>query len=497
METHPERQSVFLQSALTEANPFLSTADCLAWMDEHRSRLRVRIKPVPFAGLRKWSTNPATGNLEHDSGKFFSIAGINVQTNWGEVAEWDQPVIHQPEIGFLGILTKRFGGVLYLLMQAKCEPGNLNVVQLSPTLQATKSNYTQVHQGSRPLYLEYFLEAKRHRVLFDQLQSEQGARFLRKRNRNIIIEVDEEVPVHDNYCWLTLGQLKRLLRLDNAVNMDTRTVISGISFGSCDAAGMPAFLDQDFLRPVGDGFARELLISAVSRDGALHSLEDILSWLAGLKAHYDLLVEKIPLREVRHWVRDEHTIHHETGQYFSVLAVEVEIEKREVTRWCQPIVKPAQEGIIAFIARRVNGVLHFLVQARIESGNLDVFELAPTVQCITGNYRKVPAGKRPPFLDYVLAARPEQVRYSALLSEEGGRFYHAQNRNLILEVGDEFPVEVPENYMWMTWRQLNTLIKFNNYVNVEARSLVSTLSFLSPPASQPGQAGGFSASNHR
>ena len=70
-------------------------------------------------------------------------------------------------------------------------------------------------------------------------------------------------------------------------------------------------------------------------------------------------------------------------------------------------------------------------------------------------------------------------------------------KDLVIEAGDEFPVEVPENYMWMTWRQLNTLIKFNNYVNVEARSLVSTLSFLSPPASQPGQAGGFSASNHR
>jgi NDP-hexose 2,3-dehydratase len=31
-------------------------------------------------------------------------------------------------------------------------------VQLTPTVQATYSNYTQVHQGTRPRYVEYFLE---------------------------------------------------------------------------------------------------------------------------------------------------------------------------------------------------------------------------------------------------------------------------------------------------------------------------------------------------
>ena len=143
---------------------------------------------------------------------------------------WDQPIINQPEIGYLGILTKEINGTLYFLMQAKIEPGNVNCVQISPTLQATKSNYSQVHKGKKPAYLDYFVNVKPDHVLLDQLQSEQGARFLRKRNRNIIIKVDEDVEVLPDFRWMTLGQIKAFMHHDNMVNMDTRTVLSGIEY---------------------------------------------------------------------------------------------------------------------------------------------------------------------------------------------------------------------------------------------------------------------------
>ena len=116
-------------------------------------------------------------------GKFFSIEGVDINTNFGVKANWQQPIIHQPEIGILGIITKKINGVLHFLLQAKIEPGNINFVQLSPTLQATKSNYSQVHGGNKPAYLEYFTGSLNVKtvVLIDQLQSEQGARFLMKR----------------------------------------------------------------------------------------------------------------------------------------------------------------------------------------------------------------------------------------------------------------------------------------------------------------------------
>ena len=198
----------FLKSALTLENPFLSTEQFMDWLTEKKANVKHSITPIQFSEMENWGFNADTGNLEHDSGKFFSIKGINVKTNWGNVSEWSQPIINQPEVGFLGIITKKIDGILYFLMQAKIEPGNINAVQLSPTLQATKSNYTQVHKGTPPLYLEYFLNDRDDViVLLDQLQSEQGARFLKKRNRNIIIEVNSDINVKEDFCWLTLGQI--------------------------------------------------------------------------------------------------------------------------------------------------------------------------------------------------------------------------------------------------------------------------------------------------
>ncbi|PJA07412.1 MAG: NDP-hexose 2,3-dehydratase [Flavobacteriales bacterium CG_4_10_14_0_2_um_filter_32_8] len=464
----------FLKSVLTLENPFLSTADFMDWLQEKKNKVKHSITPIPFAELENWSFHPVTGNLVHDSGQFFTIEGIKIKTNWGVVANWNQPIINQLEIGFLGIICKKFDGILYFLMQAKIEPGNINVVQLSPTLQATKSNYTQVHKGKTPLYFDYFFDKRADvTILLDQLQSEQGARFLKKRNRNIIIEVINDIEVKEDFCWLTLGQIKQLLTFDNVVNMDTRTVISGIPYGNLDTLEVIKNVKQN-------SYERALLISELDPNNALHSVEDIISWITKHKVYAELEVEKIPLNNLTDWGKNEDSIYHVAHKYFSVIAVKAEIENREVHSWTQPMIKSAQEGIIAFIIKKINGVYHFLIQAKLESGNFDIIELAPTVQCLTGNYRKGFNEYEVNFIDYALY--PEQnnaeVRYSTFQSEEGGRFYQEQNKNMIIEVGDDFREDVPNAYIWMTLNQLKTFIKFNNYLNVQARSLLSAVKFV-------------------
>ena len=129
---------------------------------------------------------------------------------------------------------------------------------------------------------------------------------------------------------------------------------------------------------------------------------------------------------------------------------------------------------------QINGVLHFLVQAKLESGNFDIIELAPTVQCLTGNYHKGENEYEVPFLDYVLdpSSKNATVRYSTFQSEEGGRFFEEQNKNMIIEVGDDFEVNVPDKYIWMTLNQMKAFIKFNNYLNIQSRSLLSVVKFI-------------------
>ena len=65
---------------------------------------------------------------------------------------------------------------LHFLIQAKIEPGNVNKVQLSPTIQATHSNFTKVHKGAAQNTLN-ISGAGKHKIIFDQIQSEQSSRF--------------------------------------------------------------------------------------------------------------------------------------------------------------------------------------------------------------------------------------------------------------------------------------------------------------------------------
>lgn len=469
------KQLDFLISAL-HSGFCISTPEILTWMKRKNKEVKYELKQKPLSQLNGWKY--ADDRIQHQSGKFFSIQGIRITTNYGLVPTWDQPIINQPEIGFLGFIVQKKKGVLHFLLQAKIEPGNLNVVQLSPTLQATRSNYMRVHGGKTPLYLEYFTGEKKVDVLVDQLQSEQGARFYQKRNRNIIVEVgeNEEIPIYDNFVWATLGQIKQLLAEPNVVNMDSRTVISCINYGNYtekDLQLLSAFQKLD-----GNSRPDSFLYSVLSSDNHLHEMNHIIQWMTSRKFKYELNVEKIGLSEMGHWVYDGSTIEHEQKKYFSVIGVDVSIGNREVTSWQQPMVKSAQEGIIGFLVKKINGIYHFLVQAKLEAGNFDIIEMAPTVQCLTGNYRKGFNEYTIPYIEYFVDAKQENIWYSAYQSEEGGRFFKEQNLNIIVEVGDEFPVEVNENYCWMTLNQMLNFVSYNNYLNIAARSLLSAVSFI-------------------
>lgn len=471
-----DTQLDFLVSAMSHGN-FQTTDQILSWMKSQNEEVVSNIMQIPISELRGWSYRD--DRIRHNSGKFFSIDGIHIRTNYRNTPEWDQPIINQPEIGFLGFIVKKFNGVLHFLLQAKIEPGNLNIVQLSPTLQATRSNYTRVHGGKAPTYLEYFNGEKDVLILVDQLQSEQGARFLHKRNRNIIVEVgeDEELEVKEGYIWASLGQIKELLRYPNVVNMDSRTVISCINFGSYSEHSLRLLDAVKRMNGIHSSKPDSFLYSVLSGDNHLNELQDIIQWITSLKFKYELDVTPVGISEMKNWIYDGNTIHHESGKYFDVMGCRVEIGNREVVSWDQPMVRSAQEGLMGFIVKKINGIYHFLVQAKLESGNFDIVEMAPTVQCLTGNYRKGKNEYTIPYLEQILNAPKEKIWYSSYQSEEGGRFFQEQNLNIIVEVGEEFPIEVEENYCWLTLNQMLSFVTYNNYLNIAARSLLSAISF--------------------
>lgn len=419
-----------------------SSDKIVEFVNSYKKSLKVKVIKSKFSKIKNWKINDY--EIAHKSGGFFSVIGLDIKTNYGNVFHWQQPIIKQNEIGILGFITKVVNNKRLFLVQCKLEPGNINYVQLSPTLQATKSNYLQKHGGKKPLFLDFFIDYNK-KVLVDQIQSEQGARFYKKRNRNLVIEVNEEIKIKNNFFWTSLETLVDCLHVDNLVNMDTRTVLSSL-----------LFIDKNFIFKNKPDFG--------------DATKKVLNWMVKLKCNYDLDTKEIPLRGLDFWEFHQEQIIHKSKKYFKVIPVEILIEGREVKEWCQPMIESAQPGLCAFIVKKINNIYHFLVQGKVECGNLDVVEMAPTVQCLTGGYKEENS-KVLPFLTYVLNSKNKII--DNLQSEEGGRFYREENRNVIVKAKDDEVFDLPENYIWVTLSQLSFFITFNNIVNVQARNLIS------------------------
>lgn len=186
----------------------------------------MKVKKIPLNECRNWNFDNENGHISHSSGEFYRVEGFRITgSNSREVTNgWDQPLLVQEgyDGGILGLVRKRFDGIPHYLVEAKEEPGNYNIVQISPTVQATFSNLKRAHKGNGTPYSELFLnhESFPVKVIFDQWTSEDGGRLFNKRNRTMLIEFDEneDLEIYSNrFKWTSLYQLKNLIAEENAI----------------------------------------------------------------------------------------------------------------------------------------------------------------------------------------------------------------------------------------------------------------------------------------
>jgi len=219
---------------LQDWSVFHTQAEVEQWFVERRNRCPMETEVIPLRDVQGWHTDPATGNMCHESGEFFVVHGVRcTQTVDREVAMgWDQPFLTQVgyDGGRLGILRKRFQGIPHYLIEAKAEPGNYAKLQLSPTLQATFSNLGRAHRGKKPRFAEHFERTEEcgAKVLYSAWLSEDGGRLYLKRNMGIIVEVSEETPIEvpDGFIWMTMYQIKACLWHNAWINPHIRGIIA-------------------------------------------------------------------------------------------------------------------------------------------------------------------------------------------------------------------------------------------------------------------------------
>ena len=441
--------------------------EILAWVAERNANLKVSIEKTDFSYDGFWHYDEASGWVRNNNDSFFQLSGIQ-QLEDGRVVR-EQPIILQREVGYLGIICKRINGVLNFLMQAKIEPGNVNVIQISPTIQATKSNFTRKHGGKAPSYLEYFENSASYRIVVDQLQSEQSSRFLKKRNRNIMILLDEDVEVEvlPSHRWMTLGQIKAMMRYDNLVNMDTRTVLSCIPFTLSET-------EPGELEAMRGLFSDDALFRSMFKAPDYEAFHRIFNALNDGKMYAESdSVRLVPLKALDSWEMSPREIWCPAGYDFKVIYCKIEIEGREVRYWDQPLVEALAMYLLGTFTCVEDGVRKFLVRTLEEMGCFDTVELGPLMQLEPDNPRNALTPLESLFMDRL--DRGEGVLRDVILSEEGGRFYHEQNRNVLIEIDRDAVGPLPKGCFWVDFATLNHMMQFNNCVNIQLRNLTALL----------------------
>lgn len=443
----------------SSANSQYTEQELLDWVFERKRHTKVNIIKSDINKSKFWFYDLESGVVRNQNNSFFQISGLRAVEN-GRIL-YEQPILLQEEIGYLGIICKNINGVLHFLMQAKIEPGNINCVQISPTIQATKSNFTQKHGGAKPIYVDYFLNADKHTILFDQILSEQSSRFLGKRNRNIIILVDENVEETSTHRWMTLYQIKQFMKIPNLVNMDTRTVLSCLPIlWNPSSSGVEEFFNDKALY-------RSMFFANK------YELPTIYHYINNYKMFNEQTRRLVPLFDLKDWeFNDNHEFACRHPFSFKLIHSDIEIEGREVRHWDQPLLEANGRATFGLFTCVDNGIRKFLVKAKPEIGAFDKIELGPSIQ-------REAISDEPEDCVFLLYKKKmhenKGIVFNNILSEEGGRFYHEENNNVIIEIKMSEIPKLPEAYFWVTYRTLNSLIQINNTVNIQLRNLLSLL----------------------
>ncbi len=346
-----------------------------AWCGKVSASVERSVERIRFEESKEWFF--ADGRLRHETGRFFSIVGLEWRTEGGTLIR--QPIIDQPEIGLLGYMLRRAGsGEKQILAFAKAEPGNVGTVQIAPSVQATQSNYERVHGGRSQDLLKFFSRPSTGRVISDSLQTEQTSRFLGKANRNVVIEIPRGTDTVSRFPvkWIDLQEFLPAAGEDYRLNTDARSVLVSCDWKALSPRG-EVFAD----RACGNDLCGALRLSYNAPDEqADHTFGDLADWYEGRKRAASRRRAILPLDALPGWRTESDRIIDEAGKTFEIIQIRVSYPDRERGEWDQPIVNGLGPGRVVLACQKKRGIFHFLVKAESGPGSRDGADLCASIE---------------------------------------------------------------------------------------------------------------------
>ena len=412
----------------------MKLVDLNRWILVQKKKNLMKSSKINISDIVNWEIG--NKKIYNHNRSFFSIVPFRFQQNKNKL--WFQPLIVQKEVGILGIIKKVHKSLDYYLLQAKVEPGNVKGIQLSPTVQATKSNYLQKHGGKKTSYLNFFINKKlKSKIITNLRLSEQGTRYYDKSNNNILINLkNEKIKKIHNFVWVTKKNLEYLLKKKNLLNMDTISVLSS-------------------------SIQKNILDIPINKHSAIPNV------LKKLKKRIKIKKKIISFKDLKNWRVFKNKILDRKKIFFSIFFLKIKTNSREIKEWCQPIISDHYVSFNGFLVKKKNNTNHYLLKAIQEPG-LVLPKFTSTISIKNFNFKTRNRNVR--FYNF-FKDKKNTIKY--INSDEGGRFYKNETHNLICILKEKDKVLLTRDFIWVSHNQIVDLIK-KNHLTIEARNLFAS-----------------------
>jgi oxidase EvaA len=163
---------------------------------------------------------------------------------------------------------------------------------------------------------------------------------------------------------------------------------------------------------------------------------------------------------------DQESLFHTTQRYFSVIAVESDGHEHL-------LINQPEIGILGYLLVQEEDETYWLVQKKMEPGNVGLSQMAPTVQATVSNYQRVHGGADTPYLDFFI--KDNKQPFNVVNSEQGSRFLNKFNRNAKIVLKERVPIDndLSSQFTWVSNHEMRDFLRSDYFINTDARSVIS------------------------
>jgi oxidase EvaA len=418
-----------------------SSSDLRCFLEETVTRSEFKLSRINLSEQNHWSIR--TGALSHCSNGFFHVAGIRQRTTAEE-----HLILYQPQSALTGLALFRDGQQVYVLLQARIEPGLSNIGQYGPTIQSTAANYLQMHGGKRTSYAELFRSfSPIANPLGSNIQFDLGKRYFQKSKVHSYLELDEQIDTHENMIWVPLQVIAEVLASDNFLNPDLRSLLSVFDWD--------LFINGDVS---GSRKTKE-------------SEDDVFAISAKLLGKSDWKL--IALDQLNGWEIQDNGIADVSGSGIWVDMFQVSCFSREVQEWSQPLLSCSNRGLVVLLVRKIDDEYEYLVSFESEFG-------------ISGQRTVLPSfviypGDNPENISQLFENETPLAEMAQ--SEEGGRFYNNESIYRVILIEDSSRMNIGSGQRWVKAETLKSILSSSNSASLQLRCIASLILDLINPHS--------------